>query len=145
MKISIETDESIKDTEIYIKCPNLTPEIEKVLSMLRMLDAKLTGVKDGETYILDNADILYIDTADKRTFLYADTEIYETTLRLYELEEKLPASFFRANKSCIINMRHIESMRTDLEGRLKVTMSNGEKLMVSRQYAQAVKKKLEVR
>ena len=90
--------------------------------------------------------LLYIDTADKRTFLYTKNEIYETELKLYELEEQLKdADFFRANKSCIINFRHIASLKSELNRRLLVTMTNGEKLIVSRQYAEYVKEKLEVR
>ena len=63
-----------------------------------------------------------------------------------ELEEQLKdADFFRANKSCIINFRHIASLKSELNRRLLVTMTNGEKLIVSRQYAEYVKEKLEVR
>ena len=88
----------------------------------------------------------YIDTADKKTFLYTKSDVYETDLKLYELEEQLEdADFFRANKSCIINFRHIASLKSELNRRLLVTMTNGEKLIVSRQYAEYKKEKLGVR
>ena len=67
---------------------------------MRTLDFKLTGYRDGQTYIVDAFDVVYIDTADKRTFLYIATEVFESDLRLYELEEQLSkADFFRASKS----------------------------------------------
>lgn len=146
MKLVINTDLDVKDIEITISCSRLTPDIERMVSMLRMLDLQLTGMKGEETYLIDASKILYIDTVEKKTFLYTKDSMYETNLHLYELEEQLiRVGFFRANKSCIINFKHINSLRTDTERRIRVTMSNGEQLMISRQYADYVKERLGVR
>ncbi len=143
MKIHINEDSSIQDTEITINCNRITPDIEKVISMLRIMDLKLTGRKQGQTYILDAAKVLYIDTVDKKTFFYTRTDIYETDLKLYELEEQLAAmDFIRVNKSCILNFNQVTSIKSDIDGKLLVTMDNHEKLIVSRQYAPFIKKKL---
>ena len=146
LKIHINQQSDIEETEITINCRQINPEIEKIISLLRVMDLKLTGIKDNQTYILDVVKILYIDTVDKRTFFYTKTEVYETTLKLYELEEKLSANdFLRANKSCIINFNQIKSIKADLDGKLLVTMNNGEKLFISRQYASTFKEKLGVK
>ncbi|MBD5464565.1 MAG: LytTR family transcriptional regulator [Lachnospiraceae bacterium] len=146
MKITIHSEAQITETEVTISCNHLTPEIEKMISMLRMLDKKLTGIKDGETYLIDVDKVLYIDTVDKKTFLYTMDSVYETNLRLYELEEQLAcADFFRANKSCIINFREIVSLKADLDRRIRVTLTNKEQLVVSRQYAEYVKQRLGVK
>ena len=114
--------------------------------MRRILDFKLLGEKDGEAHILDISKILYIDTADKKTFLYTKDDVFESCLKLYELEEELKEfDFFRAGKSCIINLRQIQKIRADLDRKLRVTMTNGEQLTVSRQYADYVRKKLGVK
>lgn len=132
--------------ELSITCSHMTPRIEKLLAMVRMMEMQLTGIQDGETYLIDAGLVLYIDTVDKRTFLYTEKQVYESNLKLYELEEQLVQSdFFRANKSCIINLKHIVSLRAELDRRILVTMSNGERLIVSRQYADEVKRKLGVR
>ena len=131
MKININIDRSYDETEITINCAAMSDELEKVLANLRALDLKLTGAKDGQTHILDASHVLYIDTVDKKTFLYTKSEVYETSLRLYELEESLSASnFFRASKSSIINFGKIKSLRSDIDGRIIVTMENNEKLIV---------------
>ena len=131
MKISIHTDSQAEETEIQITCRHLTPQLEKVISMLR---------------ILDISKILYIDTADKKTFMYTKDDVYESCLKLYELEEELKEfDFFRAGKSCIINLRQIQAIRAELDRKLRVTMTNGEQLTVSRQYADYVRKKLGVK
>lgn len=146
MKIHINEDPGLKETEITINCSRISTEVEKVISMLRVLDLKLTGMKDNQTFILDAAKVLYIDTVDKKTFFYTKNNVYETDLKLYELEEQLGAmDFFRVNKSCILNFNHIVSIQADIDGKLLVTMSNHEKLFVSRQYAPSIKKKLGVK
>ncbi len=146
MKIHINENSSLNELEITINCNRISPEVEKLISKLRVMDLKLTGKRNNQTYILDAAKVLYIDTVDKKTFFYTKQEIYETDLRLYELEEQLAAlDFMRAGKSCIINFNQIYSIKADIDGKLLVTMNNGEKLFVSRQYAQDVKRKLGVK
>jgi len=146
VKVVINTDRDVKDIEIMISCSQLTPDIERIVSMLRMLDLQLTGMKGEETFLIDTSKILYIDTVDKKTFLYTKDSVYETNLHLYELEDQLTrVGFFRANKSCIINFKHINSLRADVERKIRVTMSNGEQLIISRQYADYVKERLGVR
>ena len=89
VKITVHTDAEEKEINIHVTCPGMTPEIERILSMLHMLNKQLVGHKEGEMHLIEAADVLYIDTADKRTFLYTKNEIYETELKLYELEEQL--------------------------------------------------------
>ncbi len=146
MKISISEDIRVTETEIAITCNHLTPEIEKIISMLRMMEMKLTGIKDGETCLIDAAKVLYIESVDKKTFIYTEGAVYETPLKLYELESQLSGSgFFRASKSCIIHLKQIKSLRADLNRRIKVTMSSGEQLIVSRGYADELKERLGVK
>ena len=143
MKININIDSCYTETEVTINCAAMSEELEKVIAGLRALDYKLTGTRNGQTYILDAARILYIDTVDKKTFLYTKAEVYESNLRLYELEEMLSAKdFFRAGKSSIINFAKINSLKPDIDGRIIVVMENNEKLIVSKQYAPFIRNKL---
>jgi len=143
LKVNINLDPNYTETEITINCATMSEELEKVVAALRVLDFKLTGVKNEQTYILDAAQVLYADTVDKKTFLYTKTDVYETALRLYELEVHLAANdFFRAGKSSIINFNRIKSLKADIGGRIIVVMENNEKLVVSKQYASFIKEKL---
>ncbi len=145
MKIVIRTGEDVEDMEVVIACRAMTPELEKVIATLRMLDRQVTARKNGEIFLLDASDILYADTVDKKTFVYTSGQVFESDLRLSELEHQLEAlGFLRVGKSCILNMKHIRSLRADYDRRIKVTMENGEQLVVSRQYAQELKRRLGV-
>ena len=143
VKIRIEEDPSAEDLEITIRCRQTGESVIRILEMLRMTDQTLTGHRDGRTYILDVEQLFYIDTVEKRTFLYTEQEVYETPLRLYELEGRLEScDFFRASKSSIINFNQIQSLKPEFGGTMQVIMNNGERLNVSRQYAKQIKEKL---
>ena len=85
MNIRICEDPACADIEVVVRCRQLDDTVLSLLARLRVYDAKLTGERDGATYVLAAADVLYADTADKKTFLYTADAVYETPLRLYEL------------------------------------------------------------
>ena len=143
MKITIQENEYQSETEVVIHCREADEEVSRAVAALSKLNKKLTGTKDGRTFVIDSADILYFDSVDKKTFAYTKSDVFEIPLRLYELEEKLPRDFFRASKSTIINISKIKSILPDFGSRIEVTLVSDEKLMVSRQYAHDLKTKLE--
>lgn len=143
MKVTVEECPELDQAEVVIRCPRLDARTARLVELLRLSDARLTGEKDGETCILDGAEVLYIDTVDRGTFLYTAGGVYQTRLRLYELEEQLaPRDFIRVSKSVLVNFGQVRSLRPDLGGRLRLTLSNGEVVVVNRQYVPAIKAKL---
>ena len=145
MKITINIDESIKETEIQIHCSRLTTEIENIIATLRILNQQMLVTKDGENYLLDVDKISYIEALERKTFVYTQEEVYESKLKLYEMEERLCQSgFFRISKSCLVHLKFIKSLRNDVERKLRLTMKNGEQIIVSRQYAEEINKRLGV-
>lgn len=145
MKISINIDDSLKDTEITVSCGTLTPEIERIIATLRILDQQMMVTKGDEAYILDVAKIVYIESVDRKTFVYTMDDCFESKLKLYETEEQLCRSgFLRASKSCLVQLRFIRSLKAELNRKIRITLENGEQLIVSRQYADELKKRLGV-
>jgi DNA-binding LytR/AlgR family response regulator len=146
MKIVINESQTCEETEIVINCKAADEGILKLVSSLREYDtlpSQLAGFKDGKTYLVEPADVLYFDTVDKKTFIYTESDVLETGLRLYEIEARLKlGSFFRASKSAVINIAKIKTIVPDFGGRLEVTLLNDEKLFVSRKYATVLKAKL---
>lgn len=143
MKITIQTSETVEETEIAITCHSITPEIEKMISTLKVLDKQLVATKGNETFFLSLSELIYMETVDKKTFVYTAKHVYETEMKLYELEEQF--GFFRAGKSCIINLKYVRSLKAEFDRRIRVTMDNGEQIMVSRQYAEELKQRLGVK
>ena len=146
MRISIEVDEAYSDIEIKVGCRHLTPEIEKMMAMLRMFDMQLTVRKENATFFLDLSKVLYIEAVERNTFVYTDEGVYESEMKLYELEQQLDnCNFFRASKSCLMNLKMIASSKADINRKIRVTMKNGEQIMVSRMYADELRKRLGVK
>lgn len=143
MKIVVNQDPSCPKTEIIVNCRQADEDLLKLIAMLRVYQQKLAGILEGEQHLLDVKEVLYIDTVDKKTFLYTEKGVYQSALRLYELEDALKEmDFFRAGRSTILNFCRIRSLRPELGRRWLGAMDNGEQVWVSRQYAGELKEKL---
>lgn len=134
MKITIEEQEAAQDIEVTIVCVRADRRVLDIAARLRMLDRKVTGTADGCTHVLNAEDVLFIESVDT---------VLETSLRLYEMEERLAdCDFLRIAKGCIVNFRAITALKPDVNGRIIATLENGERVVISRQYAPDVKSKL---
>ena len=143
MKITIDERLGATGIEVTIVCGKTDRQVLDIVARLRMFDRKVTGSMDGSTHVVNAEDILYVESVDKRTFFYTAEGVYETPLRLYEMEERLEGcDFLRVAKGCVVNFRRIAALRPDLNGRIIATMDNGEQVVISRQYAPNVKRKL---
>ncbi len=146
MKISININPRLAETEIVINCGSLTDEVESIIAAIRMADNQITVIKDGETHILDISKIAYIESVDRKTFVYTESDCYESKLKLYEIDGRLCGSnFLRISKSCIVRLKYIRSLKSEFDRRIRITLENGEQLIASRQYADELKKRLGVR
>lgn len=145
MKIEIFVDEEATDLQISVTCKQLSPDVEKILATLRMMNHQLIAKKNDEIYLLDIADVIYIESVDRTCFIYTADEIYESDFRLYELEQQLEEyGFVHVRKSFLIHLQKIHSLKADINRKIRITMSNGEQIMASRQYADELKKRLGV-
>jgi len=141
--MEVVIQEGCLNIELVIKCPEATDEIQKLASLLRGLGQKMPGMKDGQTFLIDRHDILYFESVDKRCFIYTASDVYETVLKLYEIEEWLADGiFFRSSKSQVVNIKKIKSLCPEFGGRIEAVLENSEVLMVSRQYAKLFKERL---
>lgn len=143
MKIIIDESDAYDDLEVIIKCKKCDDDILALISRLKNQKEKITGDIGDKTFVIEPTDILYFECVDKKSFIYTENEVYETNLKLYEIERILRLQgFFRASKSTIINISKIKSIKTEINSTLSVEMENNEKLCVSRQYAPILKERL---
>lgn len=140
MQINVEIQEDVTDTAVTIKCRERDAFVERLIAALQIIDKQIMAMHDGNITVLDLEKVLYIESVDRKCFLYTADKIYESFHKLYELEQQLGQYFFvRINKSCIVNLKNISSIKTYLNRRLLITLSSGEQLIVSRQYADEIK------
>ena len=145
MKIIIQTDDSVQETTLSITCREVTPELERLIEALRLSDKNLSVRVNGEIRLIDLKSILYVETVERNSFIYTEGGVFESQLRLYELEAMLAEhNFIRVNKSTLVNLNMIESLKSDIDRRIRVTLKNGYQLIISRAYAEDFKAKLGV-
>ena len=144
--MKVEIQEGFSNIEVVIKCPEITEEINRIASLLQGHEQKLNGIIDRSTHLIDRHDIFYFESVDKQNFIYTASEVYETDLKLYEIEERLTASgFFRNSKSQVLNIAKIKSLCPDFGGRIEAVMENGEILIVSRRYSKLLRERLKLK
>ncbi len=145
MKITITHDPNVKESEITVTYGYLDSELEELLSTISLADNRMAGVKNEETHFVNLSDIIYFDTVDNRVFFYTAKDTYETKTRIYQIEEKLTNTpFARVSKSTIVNLRKVRCLAPEKYSKLCITLQNGEKLIVSRQYLNTIKERLGV-
>lgn len=143
MKIVIEEINQGEEEQIIIRCNKIDDNILRMVSQLKLDQKKLAGMKDGNITMIDPANVYYFEGIDNKVFLYCKQSVYETKLKLYEIEEDYTRSnFFRASKSIILNIAKIKSISPAYSGRFEALLFNGEKVVISRQYVPELKKKL---
>ena len=143
MNVTITENPALDDIEVSVACPRIDERVQRIVSALGAFDRALVGERDGATYRLDVDDVCYAETVDGKTFLYTADAVYQTPLKLYELEERLAGTeFVRASKQMLVNFDHVASIRPARSARLQLMLDNGEAVIVSRQYAPVIKRKL---
>lgn len=141
MKIILKENADIKETMITIECFQKDEDIQKIIDYLSQFYQTITCKKEKNIYQVYIKDIYYIETVDEKTFIYKQNEIYESTYKLYELESLLKDhDFIRISKSCLLNLRYLQSVRVLSYGKYEATLINHEKLIISRKYMPDFKK-----
>lgn len=143
MKITIMDRADGEEDEIIICCRHMDERLLKLIYAIKTGQDKITALRDGSYFQVESKEIYYFEAVDNKVFLYLEKEVYETRYRLYELEEQFQGTdFFRASKSCIVNLAKVKRLSPAFNGRFEAQMKNGEKVIVSRQYVPVLKQKL---
>ncbi len=134
MKVTIKNDID-SGTAVEIHCREVTSETERLARYICRFDERITATSKGQTYNIPVEEILYIESVDKKTFLYTSGNILQTEKRLYELEELLDEkTFFRCSKSVIVNLNKITKLKPEVTRNILATLANGEVIVISRRY-----------
>lgn len=143
MKTKIEIIGSTEEEMICFRVYALTAEVKQKVRQIRELESTLYAKKNEATFKLSYSDIFYIESVDKKTFIYTQEEVYNVAERLYQLEEILPArTFLRVSKAMIVNLDKMMRITPSLSGRFEAVLQNQEKISISRSYVRKMKETL---
>ena len=145
MKITINVEPSAAEISLLVTCKELTPQVEKLLAAIRILDKQITANKGDTLCLIDLADVFYIEALERKTFIYTDKEVFDSEMKLYELEAALAQyNFVRVSKNTICSLSKIKTLKSEVDRKIKITMENGYQIIASRMYADELRKKLGV-
>ncbi|AIQ17323.1 histidine kinase [Paenibacillus sp. FSL H7-0357] len=143
MKITIEDIPEGSEPEIILRCNEPDDALLRLIYSIKSNSKKLIGLTGMQMHVISPGDVFYFEAVDNKVFIYCREKVYESRLKLYELEADYEqGDFFRASKSTILNIAKIKSVSPILYGKFEALLQNGEKVYISRQYVPVLKKKL---
>lgn len=143
MKLTIHQDPAVPETEVILRCPVLDTRLESLIAHIRQYTFVLVGYQEQREFHLPLESIYYVDSTDGKTFLYQKAQVYQCRETLATLEEKLrQTTFVRISKNCIVNTAFLHHVEPHFNHRLKAVLKNGEQLIITRSYIDALRNKL---
>lgn len=144
MILKTEQDLSCQDVEILIRYAKMNKRIQGLITLIQAADTQIRCNAENRELWINSSDIFYIESVDKRTFVYLENSVYRTDFRLYQLAEDLAyLGFVQISKSCILNINTLESIKPLINSRMEATLKNGERLHVTRKYLSSIKQALQ--
>lgn len=141
MRIIIQSPPQGEEESVTISVRNMTENVNRAINILKSPDG-LTVYADEQALVLPLREIFYLESVDLKTFVYAEKTVYRSKLKLYEAEASLVnGDFLRISKQAIVNIRKIYSVAPAGAGCFLANLTNGEKIVISRQYAPALKER----
>jgi two-component system LytT family response regulator len=155
-----------KDEIRKARTSDLSRQVEQLLSYVRELDAKPNPAEpaatpklhaseeadrivlkaDGALHFIKTRDIIWIEAQGDfvKVQTPGKTQLVRETMQ--SMEEKLDGSkFLRIHRSFLVNLDHVRKVEVALYGDYSVSMSDGSKLRLSRNYRSKLKALLKQR
>lgn len=143
MRLIMSERQDLEQPEVTIAYCEMTESVKRVSDFVRYVDQTILGRKDNEEYAIPVSDIYYVESVDKKTFVYCETEVFQSNSKLYELENSLPReNFVRVSKSTILNVEKLKGIKTLANSKLEAMLLNGERVCVTRKYLKVIKEAL---
>ncbi|MCL2198905.1 MAG: LytTR family transcriptional regulator DNA-binding domain-containing protein [Defluviitaleaceae bacterium] len=141
MKIIIQDPPPGEEDRVIISVKTMSERVARAINILKSPD-DITVYDGDKVLMLPVAGIFYAESVDLKTYVYAEKSVFRSRLKLYELEELLVTTdFLRISKQTIVNVRKIRNIAPAGDGRFSAKLTNGETVIISRQYVPALKER----
>jgi DNA-binding LytR/AlgR family response regulator len=141
MKIIIEMPADGDDESVIFRLREMSDEMLQLIKKLKNDSPSLLFYNGNEVIRANVSAVYYFESVDERTCACFSKSVCEVKQKLYQLEELLGDSFMRVSKSVILNLDKVKSLSPALSGRYEAIIANGEKIIISRQYAAELKRR----
>ena len=143
MKFRLIIDKE-KEEELVATVHERSPLIEEIESLILNHTDRIPGYLEDEIKMLSVSEIECVTVLDGKTYaIDSQNRKYRLKLRLYELEELLPSSFIRINKSTLANENALDRFTVTIAGSVDAIFKCGYREYVSRRCFTQIRRRLE--
>ncbi|MBQ7767469.1 MAG: LytTR family transcriptional regulator [Oscillospiraceae bacterium] len=143
MKFRLIIDKD-KDEEIVITARERSPLIDEIEALISKHLDRIPGYTEDDIKMLAISDIECVTVLDGKTYaIDSNNQRYRLKGRLYELENALPASFIRINKSALANEQALDRFAVAYTGAVDAVFKCGYREYVSRRCFAQIKRRFD--
>ncbi len=143
VKLSVEQIPRESEEEVIVRCYDAQEKWVEAIRAVTAGEVSVSAFAAEKVYRLKLSDVYYFEVVDGCSFLYCEKSVFECRQKLYEFEELCRNSMlFRCSKSMILNADKIQYVRPSVSGRFEATLTNHEKVIISRQHVGELKRLL---
>lgn len=145
MKFRLIIDKE-NDEEVVATVHNRSPLIDQIEALISKHTDRIPGYAEDNIKMLSVSEIECITVLDGKVYAI-DSQNYRYRLkaRLYELEQQLPSSFIRINKSALANEKALDRFAVAYTGAVDAVFKCGYREYVSRRCFTQIKRRFEVK
>ena len=143
MKVHVNIDESLEESNITINCKEIDLEITRVIKNLQYnLSLQIKGYKEQKVFLVEPNDIVRFFA--QNGYIYFDTlkNTYRCKERLKELVDILNDDFIRISNSEIVNIKMIKNLDMSLTSAIRINFINDTFTYVSRRFIKSLKNRI---
>ncbi len=145
MKFTLIIDKE-KDEEVVATVHNRTALIDEIEALIAQYTDRIPGYTEDGIKLLSVSDIECITVLEGKTYaIDSKNHRYRLKQRLYELEQQLPPSFIRINKSTLANESCLNRFRVTYAGSVDAIFRCGYTEYVSRRCFAQIKRRFETK
>ena len=143
MKFKLIIDKE-KEEEIVATVHGRTALIDEIEALISKHTDRIPGYTEDDIKMLSIAQIECITVLEGKTYaIDSQNRRYRLRQRLYELEQQLPSSFIRINKSTLANENALDRFTVTYAGSVDAVFKCGYTEYVSRRCFAQIKRRLE--
>ncbi|MBQ8768244.1 MAG: LytTR family transcriptional regulator [Oscillospiraceae bacterium] len=143
MKFKLIIDKE-KDEEVVATVHNRTALIDEIEALICKYADRIPGYTEDDIKLLAVPEIECITVLDGKTYaIDVKNRRYRLKQRLYELEQQLPSSFIRINKSTLANEARLDRFQVTYAGSVDAVFKCGYTEYVSRRCFAQIKRRFE--
>ena len=143
MKFKLIIDKA-QEEEVVAIVHNRTALIDEIEALISKHTDRIPGYTEDDIKMLSVSEIECVTVLDGKTYaIDSKNRRYRLKQRLYELEQLLPSSFIRINKSTLANESALDRFAVTYAGSVDAVFKCGYTEYVSRRCFAQIKRRLE--